>query len=41
MQIEIKKENIEEDGKGKRSKKTNMYSWSLEIKAKDVESYET
>ena len=32
MQIEVKKENIEEDGEGKRSKKMNLYSWSLEIK---------
>ena len=31
MQIEVKKkENIEEDGEGKQSKKTNMYSWSLD-----------
>ena len=32
MQIKVKKENVEEDGKGQRSKKTNLYSWSLEIK---------
>ena len=33
MQIEVKKkENIEEDGEGKQSKKTNLYSWSLKIK---------
>ena len=33
MQIEVKKkENIEEDGEGKQSKKTNMYSWSLDKK---------
>ena len=35
MQIEVKKENIEEDGEGKRSKKTNLYSSSFEIKIKN------
>ena len=32
MQIEIKKENIEEDGKGKRSKKTLLRNyWSTSV----------
>ena len=32
MQIEVKKENIEESDEGKPSKKMNLCTWSLEIK---------
>ena len=35
MQIEVKKENIEESDEGKPSKKTNLYPWNLEIKIKN------